>query len=332
MGESSKELSKPDHQNFRDTEKTAVNPIITIGITCYAEGEWLLECWESVLKQTDDRWTAILIMDGTTHQRTREIFEQLEHPKLHKYALSSNLGTFPAHNRAFELSSTRYHFVLDGDDRLHPDSVRLVLDTFQRFPEAGYVYGDFQCFGANEAGVWGFLTHYEVDDLLQGKHPSGACAYKKETWEQLGGFANEMARGMADYDFFIGAAEQGIRGQHCGNVFYHYRVGHAGKVSQSYRNRYHEKCESIIRRHPAFFAEEERRRKFLAFGYSVSAEVCFHKGDYKNALDYAQRAAELGNTKILNFIKGNWRYRVPAWFIPLGNSAVRIASRAGILR
>ncbi len=30
--------------------------LITIGITCYREGDLLRECWESVLAQTDDRW------------------------------------------------------------------------------------------------------------------------------------------------------------------------------------------------------------------------------------------------------------------------------------
>ena len=35
--------------------------LITIGITCYREGDWLRECWESVLAQTDDRWVAVPI-------------------------------------------------------------------------------------------------------------------------------------------------------------------------------------------------------------------------------------------------------------------------------
>jgi hypothetical protein len=37
-------------------------PLITIGITCYKEGDWLRECWESVLAQTDDRWEAVLVI------------------------------------------------------------------------------------------------------------------------------------------------------------------------------------------------------------------------------------------------------------------------------
>ena len=58
--------------------------LITIGITCFREGEWLRECWESVLTQTDDRWQAVIVMDGGADDKTKEVFESLEHPKLKK--------------------------------------------------------------------------------------------------------------------------------------------------------------------------------------------------------------------------------------------------------
>ncbi len=128
-------------------------PLITIGITCYAEGDWLLECWESVLAQTDERWVAALVMDGTTHKRTQEVFEQLQHPKLRKFAMPQNVGPYPTRNKAFEMTETPYHFYLDGDDQLEPDSIAHVLKTFAEHPEAGFVYGDYQSFGS-EANLW----------------------------------------------------------------------------------------------------------------------------------------------------------------------------------
>jgi len=59
--------------------------LITVGITCFSEGDWVLECWHSVLAQTDNRWVAVLVMDGGASARTREVFEQLNHPKLRKF-------------------------------------------------------------------------------------------------------------------------------------------------------------------------------------------------------------------------------------------------------
>jgi glycosyltransferase involved in cell wall biosynthesis len=243
-------------------------PLITVAITCYNEGDWLLECWQSVLAQTDDRWTALLVMDGTTHQRTREIFEQLNHPKLRKFALPTNVGPYPARNKAFELTRTPYHFYLDADDQLLPNSVALALETFAAHPDAAFVYGDYLLFGGCE-GLKRFPTEYTRQNFVEGVTPPGACAYAKQTWSQLGGFSHELARGPADYDFHIGAAEAGLRGRHCGAPFYRCRKGHPS-VTSSYALRRHEMHQIIARRHPNFFTHSQRNR-FLALGYKRAA-------------------------------------------------------------
>jgi glycosyltransferase involved in cell wall biosynthesis len=125
----------------------AHGPLITVGITCFGEDDWLMECWESLLAQTDDRWVAVLVMDGGASARTREIFEQLDHPKLRKFKMPENVGPYPTRNKALEVTQTPYHFYLDGDDQLMPSSIALVLATFEKHPEAAFVYGDYQCFG-----------------------------------------------------------------------------------------------------------------------------------------------------------------------------------------
>jgi glycosyltransferase involved in cell wall biosynthesis len=209
-------------------------------------------------------------MDGTTHQRTREVFGQLGHPKLRKYAMPANMGPYPTRNKAFELTQTPYHFYLDGDDQLLPESVALVLETFARCPDAGFVYGDYECFGGRDE-IWRYPHEVTSDDVVERQPTPGPCAYKKQMWEQLGGYAPELARGNADYDFLIGAAEAGIKGYHCGQVFYRYRVGHAGRVSSNYGQRYHETLETIVQRRPRFFSNRRRRNRFLALGYKRAA-------------------------------------------------------------
>ena len=103
--------------------------LITIGITCYREGKWLRECWESVLSQTDDRWQAVIVMDGGADDATTEVFESLEHPKLQKFRFKENQGPYICRNKAFELTETPYHFYLDADDRLLSGAVAAVLEA-----------------------------------------------------------------------------------------------------------------------------------------------------------------------------------------------------------
>jgi len=269
------------------------DPLITIGITCYRERDWLLECWESVLAQTDDRWEAVLVMDGAADQRTREIFERINHPKLRKYEMPYNVGPYPTRNKAFDLTHTPYHFYLDADDRLLPHTVGTVLEGFANHPNAGVVYGDYQLFGGHE-GVWSYPHHPTPDMLVNGQCIPCGGGYKKELWQQLGGFAPELAYGNGDYDFMIGVIEHGVEVYHCGRVLCLYRTGHSGSVSASYRKKYHETHEIMVQRHPKFFENACRRNKFLAIGYSIAARANYAAGDKGRAAELARVAFRKG--------------------------------------
>lgn len=289
-------------------------PVITIGITCYAEGDWLLDCWNSVLRQTDPRWCAVVVMDGTEHKRTREIFESLSHPKLRKVAMVTNGGPYPTRNKAFELTETPLHFYLDGDDQLLDRSVELVLGTFEKNPEAAFVYGDYQTFGGYER-IQRHRAKVTWDSFIDGQPTPGPCAYRKRLWERLGGFSSELARGNGDYDFLIGAAEAGEHGVHCGDVFYRYRVGNAEKVSKSYDRRYHETHEIMVRRHPQFFEDKHRRDRFLGLAYLRSAAANLSM-EPRRARELARRAISLGLWSDLRPWKILARARVAGIFGP----------------
>src|SRR5713226_6044604 len=181
-------------------------PLITLGILCRNEGAWLEDCWKSVLAQTTDRWTAVLVMDGGASAETRRIFDLLQHPKLRKYSFEDYVGHYSCSNRAFEMTLTPYHFFVDGRDELLRDSVATALETFRSHSEADFVYGDLQRFGGR-TDLWGFAPSYDANDLVEDRHPPIPSAYKRELWTQLGGFARELSDGLADADFFIGAYE-----------------------------------------------------------------------------------------------------------------------------
>jgi glycosyltransferase involved in cell wall biosynthesis len=206
--------------------------------------------------------------------------------------MPTNVGPYPTRNKAFELTETPYHFYLDGDDQLLPNSVKLVLDTFAAHPDAAFVYGDYELFGATQS-VKAFPKIYNHANLVEGVTPPGACAYSKATWEKLRGFAQELARGPADYDFHIGAMEAGFHGVHCGNVFYRYRTGHSS-VTGSYDAQTDEIYECIVHRHPKFFANARLRKRFLAIGYRRAAVANHMKGDRPLATRLARKALRLG--------------------------------------
>lgn len=265
------------------------SPLITIAICCYREGDWLRECWESVLAQDDDRWDALLILDGGADAETTEIFSRIEHPKVRKIVCAENLRHGGTRNLAFENTRAPYHFYVDADDVLVPQSTRWLLDGFVKCPEAAMVYGDLELFGDfNKVKqiptdiTWDVLAGM---DALQG---SGA-AYRMECWKAVGGLAKEMWASGSDFDFNIALAEAGYKFHHVGKVVYRYR---RYNTSNSEKNAYRcwEKHETVVRRHPKFFAEPARRRAFLTTAYTYSFRSLYEANDLVRAKDVARRA------------------------------------------
>ena len=72
---------------------------ITIGIITYNEGNYLLEAWGSILFQTDDRWEAIMVLDGGTDRK--KIFPKIEHPKLKKFVFKENQRPYIYLNKVY---------------------------------------------------------------------------------------------------------------------------------------------------------------------------------------------------------------------------------------
>jgi glycosyltransferase involved in cell wall biosynthesis len=207
-------------------------PLITIGITCYAEGEWLKECWESVLAQTDDRWQAVLVMDGAASPDTDAVFNELEHPKLKKFKFDENQGPYVCRNKAFELTETPYHFYLDADDRLLPQAIEAVLQVFEFEPDVAYVSLNWRNLETKE--LYKVFREQGISELIAGSNYSGPGAYSVGAWKRLGGFCIDpiLSRGLSDFDFHLALEEYDFPRAHSGRPLYLYRVGNIQSFSK----------------------------------------------------------------------------------------------------
>ena len=266
------------------------NPLVTVVICCYREGRFLKECWESVLKQTDDRWMAIMILDGGADEATRKIFNSLRHPKLTKLSNNENLGPYKSLNRGCSLVKTKYYFHLDADDKLPPNSIKEVLDILRK-EQCDFMLGDTRLFGIK-------------NKVMECPYPPGKrdiyntkdshLIVKKSIWMELGGYTEELSTGYADFDFYISLLENSYKGCHCGGVHYWYRKWSDHQVSESYRYEYLLRRSIIVKRHPDFFKNKLFRSRFLGYGALLDAQNYATDGKVKEAKKSARKALRLG--------------------------------------
>lgn len=295
-------------------------PLVTIGITSYREGDWLRECWESVLAQDDDRWEAVLVQDAGADAASRSAFDQISHPKLRKHRMTKRGFNSGTRNQAFAMTRTPYHFYLDGDDCLKPWSVRRAVETFAANPEAAFVYGDLQLFGRVNR-VQRQPRTYSLEDWARRQVVSGPAVYRRDLWEEVGGFVATPGEVEAllynnDYDFHLSLAERGYRGVHCGDVLLAYRVHGKEQISwePGMAEVLYKTYPLMMRRHPSFFASSARRRTFGAAGFYGSWRTLVGRGDADGARRVAAEAlTTLGWSDLVRVGPHGRRMLLSAW-------------------
>lgn len=292
--------------------------LITIGITCYREGDLLRECWESVLAQTDDRWVAVFVMDGGADEKTREVFASIEHPKIvKKFAFEENVGPYPVRNKAFELTETPYHFYLDGDDMLPPGCIAAMYRTLEAHPDAAYVYGDYEEFPFGR----------RIPRPLEVSGPGAVLAitagwglYRVGSWRDSGGFAEAFARGGADLDLKISFFERGHPMYHCEEVFYTYRSSRDSGVFGKRQRTLADVVIKTVERHPVFFADAAVRDEFLKWGICTSIRANIYAGHRIAALRYV-----VTGFRFFGFLRR--QFWVWAFYVLLGKSGMELGRK-----
>ena len=116
--------------------------LITIGITAFNEKDFLLDAWNSVVNQTDNRWEAIMILDGGAEGKTQRIFDSITHSSLKKIKLEKNNGPYFTRTLAIKNAVTDWYCHLDADDRFSIDTVKHINETINEFPDIEFIIGD----------------------------------------------------------------------------------------------------------------------------------------------------------------------------------------------
>jgi glycosyltransferase involved in cell wall biosynthesis len=210
---------------------------MSIVIPCFNHGEFLAEAVASVTDIERDDVELIVVDDGSTDERTRRELDDLVAQGI-RVVRQENKGLAAARNAGILASQGEYIFPLDADDRLRPgwlDRGILILDSDQK---VGVVYGDAQCFGVR-SDLW-VVGPFESARLLHWNYIHASALYRRSVWEQNRGYDSRMSdgtlpfRGLEDWDFWLGALENGWQFAYVSEVFFDYRVASESMVTRTH--------------------------------------------------------------------------------------------------
>lgn len=243
-----------------------MNTKVSIIIPCYNYGRYLTDAVESVVQQTFQDFEIIIVNDGSTDE-TEYVAESLV-KKYHNYRIvlinQENSGK-PAISRNIGIAASKGQYILclDADDKIASTMIKECLKVLENNPTFSIAYTDRLDFEGVEEVVQ--AGDYNFDKLKYENHISYCAVYRREVWDQVGGYRPNVT-GCEDWDFWVAAGARGFNGYHISKPLFKYRRHDTGRFQNSKRYMEVIKAQIILNNSEAYSQEEIEEAKNLLLG------------------------------------------------------------------
>lgn len=193
--------------------------VVTYVVPMYDAETYLAETLRSIEQQTDPRWTAVLVDDGSNDGSAGIGAEFVRRHPGTQMLRQSNAGVSAARNRGADAARTFYLTFLDADDVLDPEHLASLIaaagDRAAVYGNARYIDGDGQ---RQHPGVLERWTVSRTSDgeTLPASHlwnapcimTPGQMLVQADVHRAIGGFEPHLRAGE-DWDYQARLAESG---------------------------------------------------------------------------------------------------------------------------
>lgn len=228
-------------------------PIISIIIPCYNDADYLLDCIQSIPHEVNNRNIEVIVVnDGSTDHRMLELLKELE--IRYKVIHQSNSGAAIAKNVGIAASRGKYILPVDADNRIIPDFIPKAIEILNNSShQVDIVYTDAYLLG-EETGVRK-VGEFDLQKLLTGNYIDTCAVFRREVWEQTGGYDVALSRlAYEDWEFWLSAYENGFKFYYIPEPLYYYRVKQSSRNTLGLQpEKRKEMVLHIVQRHKKLF-------------------------------------------------------------------------------
>lgn len=246
------------------TPPTRQTPLVSVPMALYNHGRYLDGALQSLFAQTMPDWELVIINDGSTDDSlhiAKQLIRKYNDPRI-RLVSKANEGLPKTRSRGMRETSAPYICQLDADDFIAPDYLEKALQILEHDPEIGWVIPKTLTFGSTNHLTWHWKYDF-VRSLIKCPCPA-LSVFKREAWEDCGGYFQDDMSCREDWEFWIRLGEHGWRAVTMDDVYFIYR--HAfGRWGE--RNKYNISSKlGIIKYHSWWYRklpEAELKRMFL---------------------------------------------------------------------
>lgn len=206
---------------------------VSVIMPCFNDGIYIQEAIDSVLNQTYQNIELIIIDDGSDDLETKRILKEISDERI-KVLESFRLRPAGARNLGIQEATGKYILPVDSDDRIAPTYIEKAITVLENNKNIGVVYCYAELFG-EQTGKWD-LPDYKFEHMLLDNIVFVTSMFRKEDWEQVGGFKTNMEHGMEDYDFWLSILELGREIYQIPETLFYYRIKPQSRTTEFMEN------------------------------------------------------------------------------------------------
>jgi hypothetical protein len=226
-----------DHvERIESAAYAGAEPEVSIVVTLYDYAHVVVETLDSLVASRGVAFEIVVVDDHSTDDG-REVVRRFvdDHPDVPIVVLGSdvNRGLPTARNLGFAAARAAKVMVMDADNLVYPNALRVLSDTLDDDPDAAFAYSTLEEFGVTQ-GVRSAMAFHPAW-LCEANYIDAQAMLRRAAWGRHGGYRtdDELVFGWEDWELWLRLAAAGEHGVHVPRMLGRYRTQEASMIATS---------------------------------------------------------------------------------------------------
>jgi len=194
---------------------------VSVVIPCYNDGEFIEQAVNSIKIQTLAPSEIIIIDDGS-NKETKEVLKNITGDNI-VIVYQENQGVCKARNNAIKRVKSSYVLTLDSDDFFEPSFIEKAKKILDNDSTIGVVGSYVRVFAENKMDKVLKREAGGVESFLFANNAVASSMFRKQCWDEVGGYDENMVNGYEDWEFWLAIAKNNWKFEIIKEVLFNYR-------------------------------------------------------------------------------------------------------------